>query len=314
MKILINAKMDQEQVVKIQSGFPAAEVVQTDNPQEAGKLAKEAEILITWWSNFQPVFLDSPKLRWVHTLSAGVDGFLLPPILEGRVLLTNSRGIHGIPISEHAFAMMLAFSRGLNQYGRHQALSKWQRVKLTELRAKTLGIVGLGSIGREIARLGTAFGMRVLAVKRNPGPPPEDVNRVVGLEGLEMVLRESDYLVIAVPLTAETRCLIGARELELMKTTAILINIARGEVVDETELAAALKQGLIAGAGLDVFETEPLSSDSPLWQLDNCIITPHCAALSPQYMTRATDLFCRNLEAFIKGEPMLTLVDPNRGY
>lgn len=314
MKILINARMDQEHVVKIQSGFPAAEVAQAENPQEAGELAKEAEIIITWWSNFQPVFLDSPKLRWVHTLSAGIDGFLLPPVIEGRVLLTNSRGIHGIPISEHVFAMMLAFSRGLNQYGRQQAQSKWQRVKLTELRAKTLGIVGLGSIGREIACLGTAFGMRVLAVKRNPGPPPEGVNRVVGLEGLEMVLRESDYLVLALPLTAETRGLIGARQLELMKTTAILINIARGEVVHQGELAAALKQGLIAGAGLDVFETEPLPSDSPLWQLDNCIITPHCAAHSPQYMTRATDLFCRNLDAFLQGEPMPTLVDPKRGY
>lgn len=313
MKLFINAKIAQEHIDKIQSGFPCLEVQQTDNP-EAADLAKDAEIIVTWWSNFQPALIDSPRLRWVHTLSAGIDGFLLPPVLEGKVLLTNSRGIHGIPISEHVFAMMLSFSRGLNQFRKHQDEKKWTRVKLSELRGKTLGIVGMGSIGSEIARLGTAFGMRVLGVKRSPGPPPEDVNRVVGLEGLEMVLKESDYLVIALPLTAETKGLIGARQLELMKPDAFLINIARGEIVDERALAAVLKKGVIAGAGLDVFETEPLPADSPLWQLDNCIITPHCAALSPQYMTRATDLFCRNLDAFLKGEPMPTLVDSKRGY
>lgn len=314
MKILINSKISQEHVEKIQSGFPAVEVVQTANPQEAEKIVWDADVIVSWWSNFQPAFLDSPKLRWVHALSAGVDGFLLPQILEGKVLLTNSRGIHGIPISEHVFALMLAFSRGLNHFARHQAQKKWQRVTLTELRGKTLGIVGMGSIGSEIARLGAAFGMRVMAVKRSPGPAPEGVNRVVGTEGMEMVLKESDYLVLAVPLTPETRGMIGAAQLEQMKPTAVLINIARGEVVQEEQLVAALQQGVIAGAGLDVFETEPLPADSPLWQLENCIITPHCAALSPQYMTRAIDLFCRNLDAFLQGEPMPTLVDPGRGY
>jgi len=184
----------------------------------------------------------------------------------------------------------------------------------TELRGKTLGVVGLGKIGQEIARLGNAFGMRVLAVKRNPGQPPEGVNRVVSMEGMELVLKESDYLVLTVPLTPETDRLIGAKQLETMKSSAILINMARGEVVDEEALAVALKNGVIAGAGLDVFETEPLRSDSPLWQLDNCIITPHCAAMSPQYMTRATDLFCRNLDAYLKGETLPTQVDPQRGY
>lgn len=314
MKILINSKIGQEHVVKIQSGFPAVEVINTENPQEAEKIVGDAEVLVSWWSNFQPAFLDSPRLRWVHALSAGIDGFLLPQILEGKVLLTNSRGIHGIPISEHVFALMLSFSRGLIHFARNQVQGKWQRVQLTELRGKTLGIVGMGSIGSEIARLGTAFGMRVVAVKRTPGPAPEGVNRVVGMEGLEMVLKESDYLVLAVPLTPETEGLIGAPQLEQMKPTAILINIARGEVLQEEQLAAALQQGVIAGAGLDVFETEPLPADSPLWQLENCIITPHCAALSPQYMTRAIDLFCRNLDAFLQGEPMPTLVDPSRGY
>lgn len=314
MKVLINARLNREHVAKIQGGFPSVIVEQTIDPQRAKELALESEVIITWGSSFQPGFLESAKLRWLHALSAGVDGFLLPPILEGKVLLTNSRGIHGIPISEHVFALMLAFSRGLNQFCRNQAINRWQPISVTELRGKTLGVIGLGSIGQEIARLGAAFGMRVLAVKRNPTAPPEDVKRVVGIEGLDMVVRESDYLVLAVPLTPDTRNLICIKQFEEMKPSAVIINIARGEVICQADLIKALEEGLIAGAGLDVFETEPLPPDSPLWQLENCIITPHCAALSPQYMTRATDLFCRNLDAFIRGEPMPTLVDPKRGY
>lgn len=315
MRILVNAKVDRKHLDKIQAGFPKVEVLQTADSQEALALVQEAEVLLTWWSNFDEKFLESPSLRWVHALSAGVDGFLLSPIVEGKIILSNSSGIHGIPISEHVFAMMLSFSRGLHRFGKYQAQNLWRRdLHLAELRGKTLGIVGLGQIGQEIARLGNAFGMRVLAVKRNPGQPLEGVNRVVSMEGLEMVLKESDYLVLTVPLTPETKGFIGARQLELMKPSAILINVARGEVVDQDDLIAALQQGVIAGAGLDVFETEPLDSESPLWQLENCIITPHCAALSPQYMTRATDLFCRNLDAYLRGEPLPTQVDPKRGY
>lgn len=315
MRILVNAKVDRKHLDKIQAGFPKVEVLQTADSQEALALVQEAEVLLTWWSNFDEKFLESPSLRWVHALSAGVDGFLLSPIVEGKIILSNSSGIHGIPISEHVFAMMLSFSRGLHRFGKYQAQNLWRRdLHLTELRGKTLGIVGLGQIGQEIARLGNAFGMRVLAVKRNPGQPLEGVNRVVSMEGLEMVLKESDYLVLTLPLTPETKGFIGARQLELMKPSAILINVARGEVVDQDDLIAALQQGVIAGAGLDVFETEPLDSESPLWQLENCIITPHCAALSPQYMTRATDLFCRNLDAYLRGEPLPTQVDPKRGY
>ena len=315
MQILINSKIGREQIEKIQAGFPGVTLMHTDDPDEAAALVKDAEILLTWWSNFRPDFLDSPSLRWLHALSAGVDGFLLPPVLAGQVLLTNSRGIHAIPVSEHTFALLLSFSRGLYRLGRFQQQYHWQKdIVLTELRGKTLGIVGLGSIGAGIARLGAAFGMRVIGVKRNPGQPPEGVNRVVSLEGMEMVLKDSDYLVLAVPLTQETKGLITAKQLALMKPSAIIINISRGEIVDESALIAALQEGTIAGAGLDVFETEPLPADSPLWQMENCIITPHCAAMSPQYMTRATDLFCRNLDAYLKGETMPSLVDPKRGY
>ena len=315
MQILINAKISPEHLDKIRAGFPGVEVLQAESAAEAVRLVQQAEVIVTWGHNFREEFLASPSLRWIHALSAGVEGLLLPPVVEGRILLSNSSGIHGIPIAEHTFALFLSFSRGLYRFGKYQAEKRWQRdVPLSELRGKTLGIVGLGRIGLEVARLGNAFGMRVLGVKRNPGQPPEGVNRVVSMEGLELVLKESDFLVLTVPLTPETRGLIGAKELALMKPTAILVNVARGETVDEAALAEALKNGVIAGAGLDVFATEPLPADSPLWQLDNCIITPHCAAQSPQYLSRATDLFCRNLDAYIKGEALPTLVNPQRGY
>lgn len=315
MRILVNAELNREYLGKIEAGFPAVEVVQTVDRSQAKELVQQAEVLVIWQHFLQPELLDSPTLRWVHVLSAGVEELLLPPIKQGRMLLSNSRGIHGIPISEHVFGLMLSFSRQLHKYGKNQTAGKWQREPTTELRAKTLGVVGLGSIGREIARLGAAFGMRVLAVRRGPGgPQPEHVDRVLSMEGLDMVLRESDYLVLSVPLTPETKGLIGAKQLELMKPTAVLINIARGDIVDETALTAALESGVIAGAGLDVFQTEPLPPGSPLWRLANCIITPHSAALSPQYLARATDLFCRNLEAYLKGQPLPTLVDPTRGY
>lgn len=316
MRIVVNAKISPEHVDKIKMGFPKIEVVETDGDMEkAAASINGAEVLISWWSNFKPEFLESPSLRWVHALSAGVDGFLHPPVMEGKIILTNSSGIHGIPMAEHTFAMMLSFSRGLHTFGGYQQEKHWNReVRLGELRGKTLGVVGLGSIGQEIARLGAAFGMRVLGVKKNPGSPPEGVNRVVSLEGMDMVLKESDYIVLTVPLTPSTHGLIGIKQLEMMKTSAILINMARGEVVDEAALTSALASGQIAGAGLDVFEEEPLSQDSPLWDLKNCIITPHVAALSPQYMARATDLFCRNLDAYIKGESLPTRVDVSRGY
>ncbi len=310
-KVFINAEISERHIEKIRSGFPNVEVV----PGPGKELPEGTEIVISWGDNFPSHWPEQPGLKWVHALTAGVDAFLVPGILEGRVRLTNSRGIHGIPMAEHCFAMMLSFNRGIAKFVRNQQQKKWDHnVTLTELHGKTLGIVGLGSIGMEIARLGSAFGMRVLGVKRTPGQPTEGVSRVVSYEGLDMVLKESDYIVLTVPLTQETRDLIGKRELELMNSHAVLINLARGEVVDEPALVTALETKEIAGAGLDVYCQEPLPAESPLWQLDNCLVSPHRAALSPHYVERAIDLFCRNLEAYLNDEPLPTQIDPSRGY
>lgn len=314
LKIFFNTNLETRDLEKIRSGFPDVELILPREVEQEAGMPPGAEVLVTWWNNFTASLLQAPGLKWVHTLSAGVDGFLLPPIIQGQVVLTNSSGIHGIPIAEHTFAMMLSFSRGIRHFVLHQQQRQWNHdIQLTELHGKTLGVVGLGNIGREIARLGTAFGMRVLGVRRTPGQPEESVHRVVSFEGMDMVLKESDYVVLAVPLTVETKGMIGMRELELMKG-AFLVNIARGEVVDETALIRALEQKVIAGAGLDVFCQEPLPADSPFYRLDNCLISPHRAAISPQYMDRAIDLFCRNLEAYIKGEPLPNRVDPAKGY
>jgi len=315
MKILINAKLQPEQRQKIQAGFPGAQLVMAAAPTEAEAQLDGAEVLVSWWSNFNPTLASHPDLRWIHTLTAGIDGFLLPRVLEGEVLLSNSRGIHGIPMAEHVFAMMLSFSRRIKAYSLQQEQAVWERGPSPgELYGKTMGIVGLGSIGSELARRASVFGMRVVAVKRNPGHPSEGVTRVMGLAGLDMLLKESDFVVLMVPLTSETQGLIGQRELALMKPDAVLINVARGEVVDERALEQALTQRIIAGAALDVFEQEPLNQNSPLWGLPNCLITPHVAAMSPMYLDRALDLFCRNLEAYGQGKPLPTQVDPGRGY
>lgn len=314
MEVLFNTKISDEHLERVRAGFPDLTVHRAESIDEAEALIANCEVLVTWWSNFVPDLLQAPKLKWVHSLAAGVDGFFLPPIKSGEVLLTNSSGIHGLPMAEHVMAIMLAFSRGIFRYARQQKERRWERLRLSELNGKTLGVIGMGSIGQEIAQHGAAFGMRVLGVKRNPGQQYPGVDRMVSMEGLDMVLKESDYVVLSVPLTPETDKMIGRRELELMKPDSILINVARGEVIDEAALIEALRENIIGGAGLDVFETEPLPESSPLWELENCLITPHCAALSPQYMARAVDLFCRNLEAYRNGQPMPNLVDPVRGY
>ncbi len=310
-KIFINAEISERHIEKIRSGFAGVEVV----PGPGKDLPEGTEIVISWGDNFSDQWARQPGVKWVHALTAGVDAFLVPGITDGKVLLTNSRGIHGIPMAEHCFAMILSFSRGIAKFVRNQQQQKWDHnVTLTELHGKTLGVVGLGSIGMEIARIGSAFGMRVLGVKRTPGQPSEGVSRVVSYEGLEMVLKESDYVVLTVPLTEETKNFIGKRELELMNSHAVLINLARGEVVDEPALVEALEKKEIAGAGLDVYCQEPLPEDSPFWRLDNCLVSPHRAAISPHYVERAIDLFCRNLESYLVGEQLPTGIDPAKGY
>ncbi len=271
-------------------------------------------------------------LKWVQLLSAGADHALGGPMKSANIPITTASGVHATPIAEYTIASMLAYARRFNVTVRAQQRHEWSRrtviSQLDVIRGKTLGIVGYGSIGRETARLAQAFGMRVLALKRNPaerretgwtprglGDPDGKIPaRWFGPEECAELLSESDYVSVTLPLTNATRKFIGAREIAAMKPGAYFINIGRGAVVDESALAAALSAGKIGGAGLDVFEREPLPADSPLWDLEQAILTPHVSGDFRGYMKLASELFAENLRRFQAHEPLLNQVDPAHGY
>jgi len=281
----------------------------------------------------------APQLRWIQTHTAGVDHLLDRPIVQAEgVLLTSASGIHVTTIAEYVFMMMLALGHKLPRLMALQAEAIWpetpwpdpdERLVPRELRGGTLGIMGYGSLGRELARLGRAFGMEVLAVKRDvrrPSDPdsytlpgtgdPEGVyfHRLYPPEALISMARDCDFLAITVPLTESTRGAVNAEVLAAMKPTAYLINVSRGGVVDEAALLAALRAGQIAGAALDVFESEPLPADSPLWKQPNLIVTPHVAGMSRDYEARAVRLFVENLRRYLAHKDLLNQVDRARGY
>ncbi|MDR5703997.1 MAG: D-2-hydroxyacid dehydrogenase, partial [Armatimonadota bacterium] len=284
MKILILANLEDRHIAQIKAIAPEAELMVTTDRNKAVSLAPEAEIMVGW-NLPREAIAQAPNLKWIHSTAAGVDQLLFPEILEREILVTTSSGIHAIPLCEHVFAMMLALSRRLHYAIRQQIHRRWDRRGSVggELGGGTLGILGLGHIGVELAKRAVAFEMRVIGTKRTPSPVPF-VERVLPPEGLDEVLMESDVVVIALPLTPQTRGLIGERELRLMKPTAFLINVGRGPIVQERALIRALREGWIAGAALDVFEQEPLPADSPLYDLENVILTPHVAGTSPRYM------------------------------
>lgn len=274
----------------------------------------------------------APRLRWLQLHSAGANHLLDHPIMDSDVAITTVSGIHATPIAEYVFASILAHRWRVSLWTHCQREGKWPKGRWNlfarpELRDGTLGIVGYGSIGREVARLARAFGMRILALRRSTGRSKQGyASKDIGDPGgtipekfyppdaLHEMLSESDYVVVALPLTHETVHFIGEAELRAMKPSAYLVNIARGAIVDESVLVKALHEGWIAGAGLDVFEQEPLPAESPLWDLENALISPHVAGFTPRYDERAAELFAHNLGRYLSGESLLNLVDKARGY
>ena len=256
-----------------------------------------------------------PRLRWVQAMTAGVDHLLKIGLPEREIRLTCSR-IHRVQIGEYVLMMLLALTKRLPELLRAQAEHRWAGLLLDEIYEKTLGVVGLGTIGTRVAEIGKFLGMRVVACRRRPPEVEHDdlIDRWYPSARLREMLAECDYVVLAVPSTAETARLIGTAELQAMKPTAYLINIARGSVIDEAALVGALRDRQIAGPALDVFTKEPLPADSPLWDLPNVILTPHVSGPTPRYTERAVGLFRENLRRYLAGEPLLNEVDPNRGY
>ena len=313
LNVLILNPLSDRHIATIANQVPQAHVTISDL-ESAEEYIQEADIIVAMGiTDIRQLFLKAPKLKWVHALTAGVDKLIFPEMQNSNVILTNSRGIHGIPVSEHVFSLMLAFSRCLHLTLRQQLEKKWKRVLPDEIHEKTIGIVGLGSIGREIAKKAKGLGMQVLATRRKLSHEIF-VDKMYPPDKLKEMLALCDFVVVALPLTEQTKELIDMEHLSAMKRSAYLINIARGSVLRESDLVEALEKGLIRGAGLDVFEQEPLPENSPLWGMPNVIITPHVAASSPYYLDRAIKLFADNLARYANGGEMFNIIDKHKGY
>jgi len=263
------------------------------------------------------------RVRWLSSVAAGLDGIVTPALLARGIAITNASGVHGPNIAEHVLAMMLMFTRGLPALFRAQLARRWERNMTSrsegagELTGKTLVIVGLGRIGEAIAVRARPFGVRVVALKHDPSTrhdPGVVVDELLGLDALDDALGRADHVCVTVPLTRETHHLIDGRRIARLRAGAFVYNISRGAVIDEAALIAALRAGKLGGAGLDVFEEEPLPETSPLWDLDNVILTPHVAGLTPLYYQRTAALFADNLDRFLAGRPLANRFDPARGY
>jgi phosphoglycerate dehydrogenase-like enzyme len=315
----------------IQPAPPAGEV---DGSQAEARQAAWARVEVLYTITRLPEPAEAPRLRWVQLHSAGAEHVQGHPLLAAGVRFTTASGPAGPTIAEYVFATLLARTRHVDRMLAWQARGSWppdeQRWPLfvaDELWGKTLGVVGYGSIGRQVARVGRAFGMRVLAMQRGhdhrdrgfvlPGAGDPDgslAERFFTPERLAELLAESDVVVIALPLTAATRGLLDEAALRAMRPTAMLINVARGAIVQQAALVRALHEGWIGGAVLDVFEAEPLPPEHPLWQAPNVLLSPHVSAFGPSYDARMIELFGDNLRRYLAGEPLLNPVDPEAGY
>jgi phosphoglycerate dehydrogenase-like enzyme len=307
-----DAAPDDPHAAAIEAVDPRVRLVRVSDRAHWLEEAPDAEVIM----GFRPLREGATRaqhLRWVHSLGAGVEN-LCRDVAGTDILVTNSH-THGDVIAEHVMALLLAHTRRLPVALARQAESRWVREGAvgTVIRGKTMGILGLGTIGTELARRAAAFGMRVWGVRRS-GTAVPGVERVVAPDRLDEVLRAADVLAITLPLTPETRGLVGARELALLPRGAFVVNVGRGGLLDEAALAAAIESGHLAGAGLDVFEQEPLPASSPLWRLPGMIITPHVGGSSPGFLERAVPFFCENLRRYLAGEPLLNRVDVTRGY
>jgi phosphoglycerate dehydrogenase-like enzyme len=320
MLILVGTtRYDLDKVIpELASKYPQVTFDLCTDRENLIKQITDAEAFVGWLNREE--FLAAKKLRWIQSPSTGADGFLhIPELRNGDVILTNARGAHGAPLAEHALAMILTFTRGMKAYINAQAQKHWdptiRAAGLVELTGSTMGIIGFGTVGQALAERARAFGMRILAVDRYPGLQPAYVESLEPVEGLERLLRESDYVVVTLPYTPENDNLIGAAQMALLKPTALLVGISRGGVIDEDALLQVLREKRIAGAALDVVRKEPMPADNPLWDLDNILITPHAAGGSQIESKRIRAIFVDNVRRYIEKEfPLRNTVNKILGY
>jgi phosphoglycerate dehydrogenase-like enzyme len=328
---ILSARYRTQDLDRIRAAAPGARIVTLSREGLTDEPVDDVEVLLRGWLSsdaFDRLLGRAPRLSWVHSASTGVERALTPAARDRGLVITNARGVFSRPIAEYVLMMILAVSRRLPGLLELQRERTWQPLEGVELRDVTVGIVGLGSIGRAVGALATAFGCRVVAVRRRSEAGSvatvEDddmrsfgevmLDRVGGPESLPELLGESDFVVLAAPLTPETQNMIDDGALSAMKPGAWLINIARGGLVDERALLAALREGRLGGAVLDTFREEPLPPSSPFYDLPNVIVTPHTSWSSGRVLDRSVELFCDNLRRYATGEPLLNVVDPTAGY
>ncbi|GAA6624033.1 D-2-hydroxyacid dehydrogenase [Scytonema sp. NUACC26] len=315
MKLILPVEVADELMPHLPS---EVNVVRVDNEGNLDNDAIDAEVYFSWFflkpNTVHKVLAAAPQLHWHHAPNAGVNHILTPTYLERDLILTNGAGVHAIPIAEFTIAFMLAHAKQLRHLYAMHAEQRWQRgFQTQDLWDASVLIIGAGGIGQEIAARAKAFGMRIYGSRRHPEPLP-NFDKIVGVNEWRSLLSEVDYVVIATPLTSETKGMIDAEVLRLMQPNAYIINIARGAIVDEPALLQALKENWIAGAALDTVFTEPLPPESPLWFLDNVFVTPHCSGHSPRVKERSLALFLDNLNRYSHNKLLRNIVDKNAGY
>ena len=316
--LLVLGKPDDPVVLRAHEAGPGVRVKIASTASELAPESASAPVLLNWLgaAEFHRAVAAAPCLQWIHTRHAGVDFAVTPEVIAHPAILTNGSGVYSSALGEFVLAGALYFAKDLPRMLRAKAEKRWDVFPVQELRRQTIGIVGYGDIGRAIARRAKAFGMRVLAVRRDPAPRAGDefADSVAGSGGLHEMLGQCDYAVVSAPLTNETRNMGGAGEFSAMKSTAIIMNVGRGPVIDEAAMADALRAGRIRGAWLDVFEAEPLPPDSPLWTMDNVFISAHTADQTLTWMHESMDFFLAQLARWRRGEALENIVDKRRGY
>ena len=314
MKILVNRGMEERLIERIRGAADEVEVILPQSQAEA--LEAMPGVAVVFGGLNREMFRRAERLRWVQTWGAGVDGMLYPEFVASDVILTSAKGTVGIHLAEQAMALLLGLTRGIAWAVRKPNWDQRMPIRQAswELIDRTMGIVGLGGTGRDLAVRAHGFGMRILAVDPEAVEVPGCVEACWGMDRFYDLLSESDVVAVCAPLTPDTEGMFDREAFRRMQRHALLINVTRGKLMDEAALMEALEQGLIGGAGLDVTPQEPLPADHPLWRMDNVLITPHVAGGSPNRDERLVDLFCENLRRLLAGEPMLSVIDKNKGY
>lgn len=309
-----NFSIDEEKLTEVRSIAEGYSVQSAKQKEASPEQIAEAEIILGLPGS--DAIKAAKKLKWLQLLSAGADRFVDKDMYCNKdVILTNSSGVFGLPISEHILAMIFAHNRSLMLAFQRKNEHNWEKgFPVKEFCGSTVGVIGLGDIGTEVAKRSKAFGARVVAVKRTPSDRPDYVDELYAEEGIDRLIEQSDYVVLALPSTGKTRGIMTAERISKMKSDAFMVNVGRGSLIDQEALITALKENRIGGAGLDVTSPEPLPAESPLWTLPNVIITPHVSGNSPGNAERRLKIFKENLRLYLSGRPMNNLVDFEKGY